>query len=137
MALIAGSVGSTAHVGVWTTEGSDGFDRSESMDFVDDDEQQRIEKGLRRKLAEPKFPPIFDLPLAHRVRLHEPVAIAHEGEPRCRSRARLEEVGHGSVVSIVNRRVVECVLPKGHDGPHSTAGQKIPLSGKFGASQWI
>jgi len=33
------------------------------MDDMDTDEQFRIERELRQKVAKPKYPPIVDLPL--------------------------------------------------------------------------
>jgi hypothetical protein len=77
------------------------------------------------------------LPLAHQKLVKKRVA-ADLPKSRCESRARLEEVQEGAPggTGIVSRMIVQCVLSKGHDGPHSSRGRKLPFSSKWKLSEW-
>jgi hypothetical protein len=105
---------------------------------MDDAEQQRIEKRLRKRLAKPRYPAIFYLPAAYWVHVPGPFDLAAEGQERCPSFARAEIV-YGGVhggAGAVERRKVRCEMPLGHDGPHSLAAIKRPLSDYWEARQW-
>ena len=105
---------------------------------VDPDEQLRIERELRQKLAGPQYPPIFDLPQAHVIRSREPVSVAAGWVERCRSVGRAEETTGGWIGGngIVDRREVNCVLEGGHRGPHMTESFNLVSSSKLGQWQW-
>jgi len=105
---------------------------------VDAEEQRKIESELRRKLAQPRYPPIFNLPQAHLVKGKERVVPAPAGVDRCPSQGRSEEIIGGSWGGngIVNRQTVLCVLGRGHDGPHMTETLATPLSKMLEHWQW-
>ena len=52
---------------------------------MDPDEQIRIERELRQRLAKPKYPPVIDLPQAHVVKSREPISAHAAGVERCQS----------------------------------------------------
>jgi hypothetical protein len=109
------------------------------MGFMDDADQQRIEKRLRERLAAPKYPPIFDLPPSRVVEVKNLPEVAEEGQPRCGAIARAVTTTTGGGfwgTGAVYRREVKCEMPPGHDGPHSLAAKRIPLSKKWQARQW-
>jgi hypothetical protein len=96
---------------------------------VDDAEQQRIEKDLRKRLAKPKYPPIFYLPQAYEVHSPEPPPATHNGS-RCTSVARSERDlgGNRGGMGGVVREPVSCALQAGHGGPHQSTSFPVPTS---------
>jgi hypothetical protein len=108
------------------------------MGDMDPDEQIRIERELRQKLAKPKYLPIFDLPQAHVVKSKERVLPPQVGLDRCPSQARSEETTSGAWGGngIVNRQTAHCVLRAGHMGPHMTESFAMMLTKKLGHWQW-
>lgn len=97
---------------------------------MDDAEQQRIEKDLRKRLATPRYPAIFYLPQAYEVESLDPVQPPPKGIPRCTSVARSERDlgGNRGGMGGVVREPVSCALKEGHGGPHKARSFPIPLS---------
>ena len=102
---------------------------------MDDAEQERIEKELRARLAKPRYPAIFTLPVSHVIAVKGPFPTAEKGQPRCQEIARAEIVVEGRP-GLVDRHQVQCELPQGHDGPHSLAATRLHWSKQWRARQW-
>ena len=97
---------------------------------MDDADQARIEKDLRKRLATPRYPAIFYLPQAYEVQSPDPIQAPPKGISRCTSVARSERDlgGNRGGMGGVVREPVSCALEAGHGRPHKTRSFPIPLS---------
>ena len=100
---------------------------------VKPEEQQRIEASLRRRLAQPPYPPLFDLPKAHLVATRK-YADWKPGSPACSAKGHAREPRSPVIPGGHNDYVVRCAKAKDHDGLHSTYDEKIPFS--KGVKRW-
>lgn len=102
---------------------------------MDPAERERIEASLRKRLATPKYPAIFNLPQAHEVRTSEQIAPPRK-QVRCPSVARCERglsgtrAGWGGAI----REPVSCALEIGHDGLHK--GVSFPATPSRSLAHW-
>ena len=99
------------------------------------EEQRRIEAGLRRRLDQPRYPALFELPSARLIVTRKPLDWK-PGNPACLERAHAREPRAAVLPGGHNDYAVSCAKSAAHDGPHSTRDEKIPFSKSMRRWEW-